>query len=136
MKVDLLLNDTGFDAGPALLGVHFKNAVQILRHVEDDGISDSLSRQARSATPRQDRHLEVARHLHRRKDVFVRLWKHHSYRFDFVNAGVCAVHKPRRAVKTHFTGDSLFQGLIEIVIHRAESLADEKSGRNQRSSRE
>ena len=36
MKIELFLNHARFDDGPSFLGVHFKHAVEIFRHVDDD----------------------------------------------------------------------------------------------------
>ena len=91
MKVELLLNDAGFDDSPSFFRVHLEHAVEVFRHVDDDRVADGLSGQAGSGASRKDRHLEIAGDFHRGEDVFVSAGNHDADRLDFVDAGVGAV---------------------------------------------
>ena len=94
MQVELLLYDTGFNPRPALLCINFQDVVEVFRHVDNNRIADSLTRQACPTATRQNRHFEIAGHFHRRKDIFVRAWDYDSYGLNFINAGIRAVHEP------------------------------------------
>ena len=67
MKIELFLNYAWFDDRPSFLGVHFEHAIEIFRHVDDDRVADSLSREAGSASSWQDRDLEITCDFHRRR---------------------------------------------------------------------
>src|SRR5262249_23194422 len=92
-------------------------AIEKFRHVDDNGFTDRLTGQARSAASRKNRDIKIARDLHRRKNVFVSSWNHNTDRLDLIDAGVSAVHQPGSAVEANFTLDAGFQGLIKVVVH-------------------
>src|SRR5262249_46415888 len=108
MKVELLLHHTRLNDRPLLLFIHFEDAVEILRHIDDDGFADGLSRKAGARTPRKHRNFEIPRDLHRGEDIFMSAWKNHTDRFYFIDAGVGAVHQAGCAVETDLTANARF----------------------------
>ena len=117
VKVQLLLNHAGLDDSPLLFSIHLENAIQVFRHVDDDGFADRLPRQTRPATARKNGDFKIARDLHRGENILVSSRNHDADRLDFINAGVCAVHQAGSAVEANFTLDAGFQGLVKVVIH-------------------
>ena len=117
-----------FDESPTFLCIHFENAIQVLRHVQNDSFANGLAGQARARASGKDWHVEIARDLHRRKHIFVRTWNNHTDRFDFVDAGVGAVEEAGNFIEADFSGDPLLQGFVQVFVHALLHLAHARLG--------
>ena len=118
MKIQLFLHHAGFDNRPALFGIHLKNAVQILRHIDHNGVTDSLACEAGPRTTWKHGNFKIPCDFHRGKNIFMRPWDDNADGFYFVNAGVCAVYQSRRTVEADFAIHARFQRVIEIFVHK------------------
>ena len=67
--VQIVLNESGLNAGGAGFGVEMNQAMHVPRQVEHDGLPDGLAREARSRTSRKYRDVELPSHLDRRHDI-------------------------------------------------------------------
>ena len=128
MKIELFLNYPRLDNRPPLLGIRLENAVEILRHVYDDRITDSLSCEASSCTTRKHRDLEIPRSFHRGENILMGSWDNNADGLYFIDTGVGAVHQARGTVKADFATDTGFQRAIKILVHKqfTGSLANPK----------
>src|SRR5215831_7740673 len=118
MQIELLLHYTWLNDRPLLFLVHFEDAVEILRHVDDNGFTNGLPRQAGTRAARKHRNFKIARDFHRGENIFVAAWQNDADGFYFIDAGIGAVHKAGYAVETDLTANTRLQCLIKIVIHR------------------
>src|SRR5262249_23496093 len=124
MKIELFLNDAGFNDGPPLFRIYLEHTVEVLRHIDHDRFADRLTGQAGAAASWKNRYFKIAGDLHRSENVLVGSRNDDANRFDLINACVGAVHEPGSPVEADFALDAAFQRLIEIIIHiSAESLA-------------
>src|SRR6516225_2468274 len=79
MQIELFLNHTGLDQGPAFFRIHLEHAIEIFRHVDDNCIAYGLTGETCSASPRQNRDFEITGHLHGCKYVLVSTGDHDAY---------------------------------------------------------
>ena len=110
----MFLNYARFDPGPAFVGVHLENVVEIFGRVENDGMTHGLSCQARSAAAGKQGNAEFARDLDRCKDIFGGTGDNDADRLDLVDAGVRAVHQPGSSIETNFAGKPVFKRFFQI----------------------
>ena len=61
LRVQLVEDDAGLDARPALFDVQLQDAVEILRRVDDDAGADGLAGLRRAAAPQRERAAMLAR---------------------------------------------------------------------------
>ena len=112
MEIELLLDNARFYESPPFLGVDVKYFVEVLRHVHNDGFSDSLTRETRTSAPGKHGYPKVPCNLHCGKDIFVSSWEYDAYRLDFINAGVGAVEKAADFVEADFARDARLKRLV------------------------
>src|SRR5262249_5692783 len=93
VKIQLLLNHSWLHNGPSLLGIDLEDTVEMLRHIDYNRIGNRLARETGAGAAGQHRYFELACRFHGRKNVFVSTGNHDADRFDFINAGVGAVHQ-------------------------------------------
>ena len=91
---------------------------EVFRHVDDDGVADGLSGQAGPAPRGRTGTLNSRATSMVAKTSSCVSGNDDADRFDFINAGIGAVQIARGFIEADFTGDSLFQSLVEIIIHK------------------
>jgi hypothetical protein len=128
MKIELFLHKPRFDESPAFLCIDFENAIQVLRHVQNDSFANCLSCEARPRASGKDWYVEISRDLHCRKHIFVRSWNNHTDRFDFVNTGVGAVDEAGNFIEADLSRDPLLKGFVQIFVHALLHLAHARLG--------
>ena len=107
--VELFLDDARFDPCPTFLGVYFQNAIQVLRVVDDDGVTDRLASETGPSAPRQDGDAEFGGDLGSRQYIFKISGDDYADRVYFVDACVSAVEEARCRIETHLADNSFLQ---------------------------
>ena len=119
-QVQIVEHAPRLDARPALAGVDFEHAIEVLRAVENDTRPDRLAGLRRAAAPRRDRHAELGAHPHGGHHVVRRRGKRDHERHDLVDAGVGRVERPAEAIEPHVVrADRLGEGLVQRTAGRS-----------------
>ena len=100
--VQLVEYDAGLSTHPLFLNVYLQHLPHVLGEVDDQGVVDGLTGQARPAAAREDRNSVSARCREDGYDILGRPRDDYGYRLDLVDASVGAVEQTRHAVGAHF----------------------------------
>ena len=115
MVVQLVEDDAGLSADPALFSVDLDYIVHVLGEVDDDGVAYRLTRQARAAASRQDGYAVAGGRLDDSDHVVGGLGKHHPDGLNLVDAGVGAVEHSGHLVEANLAFDPLPQILDQSL---------------------
>ena len=113
--VELVENNAGLGARPALLGVHLDHVPHVLGEVHDHGLAHRLARQAGAAAPGQHGHAVAVGGLDHGYHVLGVTGQHHAHRLDLVDAGVGGVQQARHLVEAHLACDDSPQVLGQCL---------------------
>ncbi len=117
-------------AGPF---VHLENPGQVLAHVDHDGASHRLARQARAAAPGKNRSVVPCAHAHAGHHVVAVERDNDAERRDLVRARVGRVQRPRPIVEAHLAADLgaqvAFEGRQGGVVEGGRGIPGRPAGR-------
>ena len=118
LRVQFVEDDAGLDARPALLGVHFENAVVVFRNIDADAFADGLAGLRGAAAAHRDGAAKAATDFEDGKDVFARFWNDDAERFDLINAGVGGIERAGNLVEADFALDALRKLALQLLGRR------------------
>ena len=114
----MILHEPGLDPRPFLIYVVFEYPVHVLREIEDDGLTNGLSRQARTSTAREDGGAVVRGNVQRALNVLVRSGDHNSDWQDPIHARISAIKDLGIGVETNLSLKNLLEFLCEMFPFR------------------
>ena len=109
LRVQFIQHDARLDARPALLRVHFQDAVVVLRDIDLQAFADGLSGLRSAAAAHGDGAAEAAADFDDADDVLARLGNHHADGLDLIDAGVGGVERAGDGVEADFAGDAALE---------------------------
>ena len=80
--VQFVEHDTGLDPSPPLGRIHFEDAIEVLRRVDDDAAADGLAGLRRAPAPHRQRAAMLRANRHRPHDVVARFRHHDAERLE------------------------------------------------------
>ena len=100
-RVQLVEDDAGLDARPALGDVDLEQPVEILRRIDDQAAADGLPGLRGAAASQRHGTAMPPADLHGADEIVARRDDHDAERLDLVDAGIGRVQAARNRVETH-----------------------------------
>src|SRR5262249_45987178 len=113
LRIQLVQHDSGFDARPALLRVHFENAVVVFRRINLNAVTDGLPALRCAASAHRQGTAMPAADLKRAQDILAIFGHDYTQGLDLIDAGVGGVERAGDLVEAHFPFDAAF----EVATH-------------------
>ncbi len=111
--IQLVEDDAGLDARPALLGIDLDYAIQMTAEIDHQGFVDRLPGQAGAGGTWRDRQAVFSGQRDGGDDILDGAWNEHRMGHELVEAGVGAVEHARVVVGSQIAGDVAVAGRDE-----------------------